>query len=31
MRSALAVPANRATLSDRLRAEGRRVPAWVGR
>ncbi len=28
---ALAVPANRATLRDRLRAEGLRVPAWVAR
>ncbi len=30
-KTALVVPANRATLRDRLRAEGRSVPAWVGR
>ena len=30
-KTALVVPANRATLRDRLRAEGRRVPAWVAR
>ncbi len=28
---ALSVPANRPALRDRLRAEGRRVPAWVAR
>ncbi len=30
-KTALAVPANRATLRNRLLAEGRRVPAWFAR